>query len=234
MLRSALIFFLALIGCSLSGCWQGVSRNVMATVLSGDGEVDSGAEGQNGFRAIRPGTKLRLGNVVRTPNDAKLNIALLPGALVQLSSNSEIKIQALQISKDGNETGDAMLNRNAHIRLNRGQIAVLLTRRGEAPSELQVTTQEAVIAADSDCLFGMEINGMKTRVISVRGKIYASPPNGPRQAVDAGFFQEWPSNSSTAVSAADEPLAEIETMKALEAEGQLIQSEPASRKGRPF
>jgi hypothetical protein len=206
----------------------------MATVLSGDGEVDSGTERQNGFHTIPPGTKLLVGNVVRTSKDAKLNIALLPGALVQLSSNSEIKIQALQISKDGNETGDAMLNRNAHIRLNRGQIAVLLTRRGEAPSELQVTTEEAVIAADSDCLFGMELNGMKTRVISVRGKIYASPPNGPRQAVDAGFFQEWPSSSSTAVSAADEPMAEIETMKALEAEGQLIQLESASRKVRPF
>jgi hypothetical protein len=234
MLRAGLILILALGAGSLGGCREGISRDVAAMVLSVHGQVICGWEGRNDFRPIASGAEPGRGSVLRTSNDARVNLALLPGVRVQVSGNSEIKIEELKISKDGNETADAMRNRVARLRLNRGRITILCIRRGETASQFTINTQQATITTDSDCLFSLQSDGTKTRVTCVRGKVYASQDDRPTAAVDAGFFQEWPSGRSTAVSIVDEPPAQIETMKALEAEGQLIQSESASRKSRPF
>jgi hypothetical protein len=227
-------FFLALIGCSLSGCWQGVSRNVMATVLSGDGEVDSSTEGQNGFRAIRPGTKLRVGNVARTSKDAKLNIALLPGALVQLSNSSEIKIQALQISKDGNETADGMRSRVVRVQLNRGKIIALFQRSNESATQFTISTRQATISSDQNCLFQIQVEDTKTRLTCARGKVSASQGDHQMSVIEAGYFQEWPSNGSAAMSTADDARGQIDVTDALEAERELRQLQPEQQARRPF
>ena len=88
-------------------------------------------EGRRRFRQARnetisnrshPKAKFTTADTVRTSDGASINLALIPGAFVQLSGNSEIKIEDLSLTKDGNETAGGMLDRRARIRLNRGRL----------------------------------------------------------------------------------------------------------------
>src|SRR6266851_9349331 len=89
----------------LSGCWEGMSRQVVATILSRRGQIVYSSKEGGGFEPVSPETKLGAGSTLRTSTDGEINIALIPGALAQISDNSELKIEELELTKDGNETG---------------------------------------------------------------------------------------------------------------------------------
>ncbi len=214
----ALISFFVLCCGLASGCSEGVGRKVEATVLSVHGSVVFGIDEQTDFRPVGPESRLRDGSTVRTLDGAWLNLALLPGAMLRLSSNSEIKIEELKISKDGNETGDAMRSRMARIRLSRGKITVLFTRRGRIGSLFALRTPSVTITADSDCL----------------GKIYASPGAQPAIAIGAGYFQKWPSDRPETIAAADDPEAQIDVVNSLEIGDQLRELQSGWQNRRPF
>src|SRR5437868_11588082 len=94
--------------CVLSGCWEGMSRQVVATILSLRGQIVYSSKEGGSFEPISSETKLGAGSTLRTFTDGAVNIALIPGALTQISGNSELKIEELEFTKDGNETGDAI------------------------------------------------------------------------------------------------------------------------------
>jgi hypothetical protein len=89
---SALIFFF-LLWCGLaSGCREAVTRQVMARVLSIHGPVTFANDKQTDFRTVTPESPLSASSSLRTFDGSWLDLALLPGVLLRLSSNSEIKI----------------------------------------------------------------------------------------------------------------------------------------------
>jgi len=126
----ALISFFLLCCGLASGCRDGITRQVAARVLSMHGPVVFGIEEQTDFRPVTPESRIHDGDIVRTLDRALLNVALIPAALAQMSSNSEIKVEELRISKDGNQTGDGMRGRSARIRLSGGKVTVLFSQRG--------------------------------------------------------------------------------------------------------
>src|SRR4051812_9535315 len=93
------------------GCWEGITRSVSATLLSTRGEVVCLSKGSTSFRPVSAELKLSPGSILKTASGAQANLVLIPGALAQVSGDSELKIDELQLSKDGNETGDAMRER---------------------------------------------------------------------------------------------------------------------------
>ena len=219
---AALIFFFALYcGLLVTGCSDGVSRRVAAIVFSVNGPVVFETGEQKDFRPVMPESRIDGGSLVRTFDGARLSIALLPAALVQVSSNSEIKIEELKISKDGNETSDAMRNRVARIRLNQGKITVLFSPRGERAPEFSINSGKATITADSDCLFRVQSDDTTTRVTCVQGKVYASIGAQPPIAIVAGYFQQWPPTRGEPIAAADDGTAQIDIMDSLEIGNQL-------------
>src|SRR5947207_7198586 len=119
------------------GCWEGITRSVSATVLSTRGEVVCRSKESTNFRPVRPEVKLNAGSILKTSSGSRANLVLIPGALAQVSGDSELKIDELKLRKDGNETGDAMRERIAHIELRRGGIAVLF----EGVSRFTIETQ---------------------------------------------------------------------------------------------
>ena len=120
---------LALCFCLLgNGCSKGITRATAATVFFVRGNVVFGNAERNDFQPVTSKSKIHLGDTVRTSEGASINLALIPGAFVQLSGNSEIKIEDLRLTKDGNETAGGMLDRRAQIRLNRGRIVSLFSR----------------------------------------------------------------------------------------------------------
>jgi len=233
MRRVVLIFSFAVACVSLSGCWQGMTREVLATVLSVRGEAAWAMEGRNDVRPITSQTKFGTGSIVRTFQDAQIDVTLVPGALARISSNSELKIEKLRLSKDGNETEDGMRSRVVLVQLNRGRISALFQRRDENDMRFTIGTRQATISADDNCLFQVQEEETKTRVTCVRGKIYVSQAN--RETVmEGGYFQEWPLERLTAIAAADDARGQIDVSDTLEAERKLQELQSKQRLRLPF
>ena len=100
---------LALCVCLLgNGCSKGITRSTVTVVLFAKGNVVFGNAERNDFQPVTPKSKIHPGDTVRTADGASINLALIPGALVQLPGNSEIKVEDLRLTKDGNDTSERM------------------------------------------------------------------------------------------------------------------------------
>src|SRR5215468_7687381 len=180
---------LALCFClSANGCSRGITRATAATVFFVRGNVVFGNAERNDFQPVSSRSKVRAGDTVRTSDGASINLALIPGAFLQLSENSEIKIQDLRLTKDGNETAGGMLDRRASIRLNRGRIVSLFSHSDRSALEFYVTTGQVTLRPDSDCLFSVSTDAATTRVACGRGEVNAFADSEPAVKVSAGYF----------------------------------------------
>jgi hypothetical protein len=225
-----IFFVLPLISAlALSGCWEGISREVLATVLSARGEVVSLSKQSANFQPVGPETKLGAGSILRTSTEAQVALVLVPGVLAQVSGNSELKIEQLKLTKDGNETGDAIRERVARIELRRGTMVVLF----EGFAHFIIETPEATFRVLPSCLLRLDVGENEVRATCVRGKIYVTPKNGQAVAVDSGHFREWPSERG-AVSVAEDRRAQTDTTAVLQAARDLQELEAARRDRLPF
>ena len=141
---------LALCFCLLgNGCSKGITRETATTVFFAKGNVVFGKAEPNDFKSVTSKSKIHAGDTVRTSDDASISLALMPGAFVQLFGNSEIKIQDLRLTKDGNETAEGVLDRHASIRVNRGSIVSLFSHSDTGASEFNVTTGQVTLSPNS-------------------------------------------------------------------------------------
>src|SRR5260370_41607491 len=140
------------------------------------------AKRSSNFRPLDSRANLSAGTTLRTSADAQLNLVLVPGALAQISADSELKIEELNLTKDGNETGDAIRDRRARMELRRGAMVVLF----EGFAHFNIETDQATINVLPSCLFRIDVDETRTRLTVVRGKLYATAKNGEGAAVDAG------------------------------------------------
>ena len=214
---------------SLVGCWEGITRSIFATVLSARGEVSVLEKGSTNFRRIESGANLTAGTVLKTSADTELNLELVPGALAQTLGDSELKIEDLKLTKDGNETGDAMRERIARIALRRGGMIVLF----EGFARFTIETDQATITVLPSCLFKLDVNDSRTRLTCVRGKLYVNPKSGQMVPVDGGYFREWPSDQGNAPATKDQQ-AQVDTAATLQAARELQELEAARRDHLPF
>jgi hypothetical protein len=199
-----------------TGCSKGISRGTAATVLSVKGTVVFGSAEQNNFQPVTLKSRIHDGNIVRTRDGASIDLALIPAALAQVSGNSEIKIEELRITKDGNQTDGGMRDRSARIRLSQGKITILFSRSNKSASQFSINSRQVTISGDSDCLFRVQTDDTTTRVTCGRGKIYATAGAQAPVTIGAGYFRQWPSARPEPVAAADDETAQIDIMDSLE------------------
>ena len=193
----------------------------MARVLSIHGPVTFAINEQTDFRPIALESRLPVGSSVRAFDGSWLDLALLPGVLLRLSSNSEIKIEELSISKNGNQPDGGVRSRSARVQLNRGEIIVLFNRPDKSASQFAVGVRQVRITADSDCLFRVRDDEATTRLTCVQGKVSASHGTQLPVTIGAGYFQQWPSDRSEPVAATDDAAAQIAIADSLEVGNQL-------------
>jgi len=222
--------------CSLlaNGCSKGISRATAATVLSVKGRVVFGDAERNNFQSVTLKSRIHNGDTVRSSDGASVDLALIPGALAQLCGDSEINIEELKITKDGNETAGGMRDRSARIRLSRGKIIVLFSPSDNSASQFVIKAREVMIKPDSDCLFCVRTDGTTTRVTCAKGNINASAGAQAPVTTAAGYFQQWPKNRTEAVPAADDASAQIDITESLEAGEQLEDQASGWPNRRPF
>lgn len=227
--RACLITSVLLLGGLLTGCREGISREVLATVLSTRGEVVNSSKGSTNFRPVSAEAKLSVGSILRASSGARIDLVLIPGALAQISGDSELNIEGLRLTKDGNETGDAMRERIAHVELRHGALVVFF----EGSARFTIKTADATVTVLPSCLFKLDVDGSRTRLTCVRGKLEVNPKSSQMVAVEAGYFREWPSAQGNA-PATENRQAELDTTQTLQVARELQELETARRDHLPF
>jgi FecR protein len=226
---------LALCFClSGNGCSKGITRATAATVFFVRGKVVFGNAERNDLQPVTSKSKIHAGDIVRTSDGASINLALIPGAFVQLSGNCEIKIEDLRLTKDGNETTGGMLDRRAWIRLNRGRIVSLFSQSDKNASEFSVTTGQVMLRPDSDCLFSVWTDGTTSRVTCGRGEVRTSADAQPPVKIAAGYFSQWPTASKEPIAATADARAQMDIKTALDVEPELLDQAAGWRNRRVF
>ena len=230
------VLAVSIVLCSVlaNGCSKDISRATAATVLSVKGRIVFGNADQNAFEPVTLKSRIHDGDTVRSANGASLDLALIPGTLVRLSGDSEIKIEQLGITKDGNETGLDMRDRNAHILLNRGKIFVLFSPSDTSVSQVVIKVGQLMIKPDSDCLFCVGTDGTTMRVTCSQGNINASPEAHPPVTIAAGYFQQWPIARTQPGLATDDAEAQGDITSSIEAGAQLQDEMSRLQNRRPF
>ena len=221
--------------CALeNGCSKGITRATAATVFFVRGDVVFGNAEKNNFQPVTLRSKIHSGDTVRTSDGASINLALMPGAFVQLSGNSQIKIQDLRLTKDGNETAGGVLDRRASVQLNRGRIVSLYSRSDRSASEFSVATGQVTLSPDSDCLFSVSTDGTTSRVTCGRGEVRTSTDARPEMKITAGYFSQWPTASKEASAATADASAQIDLKTALDVEPELLDQAASWQNRRVF
>jgi hypothetical protein len=214
--------FVALCSWLINGCSEDVTRRTGATVFSLTGDVVFGTAEGNNFEPVTLRSRIYDGSIVRTSDGALLDLGLNAGALARIAGNSEIQIEELNISKDGNQTRGGVRSRSARVRVNRGKIIVLFSERGEGASQFAISAPTVTVTADSDCLFSVQRDDAATRVTCARGKVYAAGGERPPLAIDSGYFQQWPLTRPAPVAASENAAAQVEITDSLQAEDKLL------------
>jgi FecR protein len=217
-----------------SSCSKGISRATAAAVFSVRGRVIFGNAERNDFQPITLKSRINSGDTVRSSDGASIDLALIPAALAQLPGGSQIKIDELSITKDGNQTAGVMRNRTARIRLSRGKAIVLFTPTDRSASQFAITTGQLTIKPDLDCLFCVWTDGKTTRLTCAKGKVNASADAQAPVTIAAGYFQEWPTTRKAPVPATEDASAQIDITESLEAEQRLQNEASAWQKRGPF
>jgi hypothetical protein len=216
---SVLVLCVCVLG---NGCSKGITRSTVTVVLFVRGNVMFGSAERNDFQPVTPKSKIHPGDVVRTSGGASINLGLIPGAFIQLSENSEIKIEDLTLTKDGNDTSERMLDRRAWIRLNRGRIVGLFKQSDRTASDFAVTTSQITLRPESDSLFSVWTDGTTSRATSARGEVSASADAQPPLKIAAGYFAQWPTASKEPIAASADANAQIDIKTALDVEPELL------------
>jgi len=191
-------------------------------VLFVKGNVVFGNSERNDFQSVTPKSKIHQGDIVRTSGGASINLGLIPGAFIQLSENSEIKIEDLTLTKDGNDTAERMLDRRAWMRLNRGRIVGLFKQSDRTASDFGVTTSQITLRPESDSLFSIWTDGTTSRATSVRGEVSAYADAQPPLKIAAGYFAQWPTALKEPIAASADASAQIDIKTALDIEPELL------------
>ncbi len=214
---------LALCVCLLgNGCSKGITRTTLAVVFSVKGNVVFGNAERNDFQPVTPKSRIQAGDIVRTSDGASINLALIAGAFVHLAGNSEIKIEDLRLTKDGNDTAERMLDRRAWIRLNRGRIVCSFSQSDKTASDFGITTGQITLRPASDCLFSIWTDGTTSRATCERGEVSASADAQPPLKIAAGYFSQWPTASKEPIAASADARAQMDITMALGVEPELM------------
>jgi hypothetical protein len=205
-----------------NGCSKGITRSTVPVVFFVRGNVVFGNAERNDFQPVTPKSKIHAGDIVRTSDGASINLGLIPGAFIQLSGNSEIKIEDLRLTKDGNDTGERMLDRRAWIRLNRGRIVTLFGQSDRTASEFGVTTGQVTVRPESHCLFSVWTDGTTSRVTCARGEVSASANAETPLKIAAGYFFQSPTASKEPIAGSADANAQMDIKKAIDVEPELL------------
>ena len=210
----------------LTGCWKGISHETLATALSVNGYVTYGSKRNTDRNILHPGARLNAGCSVQVAPGAEADFILLPGVLLRTLENSDLIIEGLKLTKDGDETGGGMLAHAASVRLKKGKTTLSYEQPEDTPGSLAVVTDHVTVNATLSSLFCIETDPSHTRVTCVRGQIDALDVTGKWSVINAGWAQNWNAKSPESILTRADSGGQSEIDKALQVEQHLHALEP--------
>jgi hypothetical protein len=185
--------------------------------------------------AATPKMTIGAGREIETGPDSTALIALLPGMVVQMKSNTVIMIDKLRFVKSGNATAFAMRLRQARIELLRGSIQVVMPVT-LARGELEVLTPAGLLTAPETNIFYVGLNDVTVRAVATRGGLIFRDKTGVAVGLSPGYYIEWRSTGdalSEQRRLEDESVASEQAREGFETERRLNQLIPEMRNNRP-
>ncbi len=224
-LRVSLFALAGSVACFIGACSEGRSHEVLAAVLRLRGPVVYDPKGGDNFRALVPGGLFGVGSSIQAPGGAELDVALLPGIFLHVKGEALFVINELRLTKDGNETDGGATNRETHLRFIRGKATIAVHLEDDMIGQLTVRAGSVLINANSDGLFALYIGPARTRVICIRGKLYAGT-TGPLSTIPEGTFQDWPATQDRPRLVQTESDAQAQSNDATKTERELLAYDP--------
>jgi hypothetical protein len=205
----------------LTGCWKGISHEVPATALRVNGEVTYGSKRKVERNILHQGNRLPVGCSLQVANDADVDFILLPGVLLRAFENSDLIIEELRLTKDGDETGGGMYARAASIRLKKGKATLSYEQPEDTASLVAVVTDRVTINARLSSLFSIETDPLHTEVTCIRGQIAVLDAKSKTSVIKAGWRQNWSVKGPDPILTRADSGSQSQTDNALHAEEQL-------------
>jgi hypothetical protein len=219
-----------LLGFLLSACDGGAEHAVLGSVFEVEGTAFVGKGAEAGRSPpLRAGGHFAEGDEIRVLADSSATLCLTPGIYLHCFGPSLLQMERLRVSKDGDETGDAMKLRVATVRLKEGRIHAFLPLAGSARTELKINTETTgTIIANPDSLFSVVSKGDAIRVLCIRGELTWSKAAGP---ISAGFYCDWKFGGATPeiLPAAEDAAAQADLIAALDSAQHIEEVETAAR-----
>jgi hypothetical protein len=233
MLRLAATFFTA---AGFAACSEGVSQNTSATILSIDGTCSVRFASTRSAVSLSRDLHPARGDSIETSSGGRVAAALLPNLLIDLAPATTLRIVDLSLTKDGNETGDAMRRRVGRANLIRGRIFVSQERRDVAAEpQLTITTTHGQATSNFDCVFALETSEQRTRMTCSSGWCYFAPARGGESVrVEPGYVIDCGEGASPKTFAAETDAEAQATLGEIRVTGQkLVQLRDAQPDAAP-
>lgn len=216
---------------AFSGC-RPLVRAVLAPVLSAEGEVFV-RRGAFAWQPASAGTRLAAGDAARTGPGAKAVISCVPGALVELTGDSELEVIETWIAKRGNAMEDEITLRRARVRLRRGSVCASLVEAASAvATTLEIELPTGKLIASSGTLLRVTLEENTARATCIRGQIHTHTSGSElERTIEAGFFTA--DGKAPAAAAWTDANAQTDIAEALEAETRCTELATAAQDAPP-
>ena len=211
---------------SLSACNATITRNVDAVVLQADGNV-SVTMPVGPSADVGRGSRIAHGATFVTDFDAHSALSLLPGALIDVGPQSEVRILALKLTKNGNRIHEA-IRREVRIALTRGVLTASIRFETDERGVV-IETPHGSLSLNGPALFRIEARDAVTRVTCARGVVFFEPKDGANVTLEAPAFREWPAAEREAIPADFDVRAMEEIENSKEVEQKLLGLETRQR-----
>lgn len=152
-----------------------------------------------GAAELKLNARPRAGDSLHTAADAHADLELLANTLISVTPATKAKLVTIALTKDGDETGDAIRQREVRLALSRGALVVSQEEEPEmtAALRLAVETGQGVAQTNFDAVFRIEADEQRTRIICASGSLSFQPVGQAMvSTLKAGFVGEWSASSS--------------------------------------
>lgn len=206
----------------VSGCWEGTTRETLATVFSLEGKAEISSDGGRTFHPLQlsdhPGKRARL----RTTPGAHVALAPLANSFVQVEGDTSVEIVRIALTKDGNETGSDIRGRNVDLWVPNGRILAWHTW-GEAIARFTVATPHGELTVSSNALLWLEVDSARTRVTCASGSAgFRAKGGSTATRIGSGFVAESSGANVNLTPADADAQAQENVVEALELEQKLV------------
>jgi len=212
----------------LTACYDGITLNVQAIVLSVEGLAKLNHQSKSP-QSITTRSRLSVGDSIQTGDQAQLQSLLVPGMSIALGPNSELQIEQLRMGKDGNAMVNSIRLRTARLRLMRGVVDATVETSDVPQVDLTVETALGIVVAHAGSLLRIETTQEHARILCVRGRLQLQAARYPATVLEPGFFEDWRGLIGGPRPADSEAKAQGDLVETLENEHMLLSLENSKR-----